>query len=222
MYLTLPLPVKKKWRHTIRYVPWDSERPHLKVRLFLAFQYSSNNFVDSDWNRQRCHFQGGPLTSWSLVERPSRKCALHIFNIHYCALSSYLDLSSLPWRYLAVDFIRTWTTTYQSAIWRTMTLFFATSYLVMRNRANHTNRSQMTRWSFRYTSMSLIPQIVLHSHRQGIWPSLECQPSQWSIRRRPATRMLSTTKLLTACIDGQGITIIYINGKRRRLLTFTR
>jgi hypothetical protein len=48
MYLTLPLPVKKKWRHTIRYVPWDSERPHLQVRLFLAFQYSSNNSVDSD------------------------------------------------------------------------------------------------------------------------------------------------------------------------------
>ncbi|KAF8745494.1 hypothetical protein AX14_008914 [Amanita brunnescens Koide BX004] len=33
MYLTLPLPVKKKWRHSIRYVPWDSEKPHLKIPI---------------------------------------------------------------------------------------------------------------------------------------------------------------------------------------------
>ncbi|KAF8637637.1 hypothetical protein AX17_002705 [Amanita inopinata Kibby_2008] len=31
MYLTLPLPVKKKWKHTIKYVPWDNGKPHLKV-----------------------------------------------------------------------------------------------------------------------------------------------------------------------------------------------
>lgn len=31
MYLTLPLPVQKKWRHPIFYVPWDSSKPHLKV-----------------------------------------------------------------------------------------------------------------------------------------------------------------------------------------------
>ncbi|GJJ11282.1 hypothetical protein Clacol_005514 [Clathrus columnatus] len=31
MYLTLPLPVKKKWYHEIYFVPWDLERPHLKI-----------------------------------------------------------------------------------------------------------------------------------------------------------------------------------------------
>ncbi|KAI0741559.1 cysteine proteinase [Daedaleopsis nitida] len=31
MYLTLPLPVQKKWHHTILYIPWDLERPHVKV-----------------------------------------------------------------------------------------------------------------------------------------------------------------------------------------------
>ncbi|EKM50435.1 uncharacterized protein PHACADRAFT_129620 [Phanerochaete carnosa HHB-10118-sp] len=31
MYLTLPLPVQKKWKHTVHYVPWDLEKPHLKV-----------------------------------------------------------------------------------------------------------------------------------------------------------------------------------------------
>ncbi|RXW21669.1 hypothetical protein EST38_g4184 [Candolleomyces aberdarensis] len=31
MYLTLPLPVNKKWKHTIYYVPWDSDRPHVTV-----------------------------------------------------------------------------------------------------------------------------------------------------------------------------------------------
>ncbi|EPQ56354.1 UCH-domain-containing protein [Gloeophyllum trabeum ATCC 11539] len=31
MYLTLPLPVKKKWRHEIYYVPWDINKPHVKV-----------------------------------------------------------------------------------------------------------------------------------------------------------------------------------------------
>ncbi|THH01060.1 hypothetical protein EW026_g1582 [Hermanssonia centrifuga] len=31
MYLTLPLPVHKKWKHTIFYVPWDLEKPHLKI-----------------------------------------------------------------------------------------------------------------------------------------------------------------------------------------------
>ncbi|KZT18330.1 cysteine proteinase [Neolentinus lepideus HHB14362 ss-1] len=33
MYLTLPLPVKKKWRHEIYYVPWDLSKPHLKVPI---------------------------------------------------------------------------------------------------------------------------------------------------------------------------------------------
>jgi ubiquitin carboxyl-terminal hydrolase 4/11 len=32
MYLTLPLPEQKKWRHDIFYVPWDLSKPHVKVR----------------------------------------------------------------------------------------------------------------------------------------------------------------------------------------------
>ena len=36
MYLTLPLPVQKKWRHTVYYVPWDLSKPHAKVGTFLA------------------------------------------------------------------------------------------------------------------------------------------------------------------------------------------
>ncbi|TFY74055.1 hypothetical protein EWM64_g9957, partial [Hericium alpestre] len=31
MYLTLPLPVQKKWRHTILYIPWDLDKPAVKV-----------------------------------------------------------------------------------------------------------------------------------------------------------------------------------------------
>lgn len=31
MYLTLPLPIKKKWRHAIYFIPWNSEKPHLRV-----------------------------------------------------------------------------------------------------------------------------------------------------------------------------------------------
>ncbi|PFH51822.1 hypothetical protein AMATHDRAFT_74701 [Amanita thiersii Skay4041] len=31
MYLTLPLPIKKKWRHTIHYIPWENNKPHLKI-----------------------------------------------------------------------------------------------------------------------------------------------------------------------------------------------
>ncbi|KIY53386.1 cysteine proteinase [Fistulina hepatica ATCC 64428] len=33
MYLTLPLPISKKWTHDIYYVPWDLEKPHLKVPI---------------------------------------------------------------------------------------------------------------------------------------------------------------------------------------------
>ncbi|KAL0065156.1 hypothetical protein AAF712_007826 [Marasmius tenuissimus] len=33
MYLTLPLPIQKKWRHTIYYVPWDLNKPHVKVPI---------------------------------------------------------------------------------------------------------------------------------------------------------------------------------------------
>ena len=31
MYLTLPLPIQKKWTHTILYIPWDTSKPHVKV-----------------------------------------------------------------------------------------------------------------------------------------------------------------------------------------------
>ncbi|KAG5645703.1 hypothetical protein DXG03_005398 [Asterophora parasitica] len=31
MYLTLPLPVHKKWNHDIFFVPWDLEKPHVKI-----------------------------------------------------------------------------------------------------------------------------------------------------------------------------------------------
>ncbi|THV05573.1 UCH-domain-containing protein [Dendrothele bispora CBS 962.96] len=35
MYLTLPLPVQKKWRHNIYYVPWDNDQPHLRIPIEL-------------------------------------------------------------------------------------------------------------------------------------------------------------------------------------------
>ncbi|OJT02905.1 Ubiquitin carboxyl-terminal hydrolase 4 [Trametes pubescens] len=35
MYLTLPLPVQKKWHHTILYIPWDLEKPHVRVPVEL-------------------------------------------------------------------------------------------------------------------------------------------------------------------------------------------
>ena len=37
MYLTLPLPVQKKWAHNIFYVPWDLEKPHVKVRSLYSY-----------------------------------------------------------------------------------------------------------------------------------------------------------------------------------------
>ncbi|KAJ8518564.1 hypothetical protein ONZ45_g4395 [Pleurotus djamor] len=36
MYLTLPLPVDKKWRHTVYYIPWDTSKPHVKVPIELG------------------------------------------------------------------------------------------------------------------------------------------------------------------------------------------
>ncbi|KAG9093044.1 CSN-associated deubiquitinating enzyme Ubp12 [Ceratobasidium sp. UAMH 11750] len=33
MYLTLPLPITKTWRHIIHYVPWDSNKPPLAVQI---------------------------------------------------------------------------------------------------------------------------------------------------------------------------------------------
>ena len=31
MYLTLPLPVQKKWRHKIFFIPWDLKKPHVRI-----------------------------------------------------------------------------------------------------------------------------------------------------------------------------------------------
>ncbi|CCM00357.1 uncharacterized protein FIBRA_02387 [Fibroporia radiculosa] len=31
MYLTLPLPIQKKWKHAIYYVPWSLAKPHVKI-----------------------------------------------------------------------------------------------------------------------------------------------------------------------------------------------
>ncbi|SJL03848.1 uncharacterized protein ARMOST_07205 [Armillaria ostoyae] len=36
MYLTLPLPIKKKWRHTILYIPWDVQKAHVKIPVELG------------------------------------------------------------------------------------------------------------------------------------------------------------------------------------------
>lgn len=36
MYLTLPIPVTKKWKHVVEYIPWDPSQPHVKVGLLLA------------------------------------------------------------------------------------------------------------------------------------------------------------------------------------------
>jgi hypothetical protein len=35
MYLTLPLPVNKKWRHEIYYIPWNPDKMHVKVPVDL-------------------------------------------------------------------------------------------------------------------------------------------------------------------------------------------
>ncbi|KAH9940921.1 cysteine proteinase [Epithele typhae] len=35
MYLTLPLPVKKKWQHTVFYIPWDLSKPHMRIPVEL-------------------------------------------------------------------------------------------------------------------------------------------------------------------------------------------
>ncbi|KAF5383617.1 hypothetical protein D9615_003721 [Tricholomella constricta] len=36
MYLTLPLPVHKKWKHNIFYVPWDLDKPHVKIPVEIS------------------------------------------------------------------------------------------------------------------------------------------------------------------------------------------
>ncbi|KAH9074760.1 hypothetical protein EDB83DRAFT_2353143 [Lactarius deliciosus] len=36
MYLTLPLPVNKKWRHEIYYIPWDTNKTHVKIPVELS------------------------------------------------------------------------------------------------------------------------------------------------------------------------------------------
>ena len=46
MYLTLPLPIQKKWRHSIYYIPWDLSKPHVKVKMDSVDCCTSPN-VDS-------------------------------------------------------------------------------------------------------------------------------------------------------------------------------
>ena len=36
MYLTLPLPVQKKWRHAVRYIPWDPEKEHVNIPVEIG------------------------------------------------------------------------------------------------------------------------------------------------------------------------------------------
>lgn len=36
MYLTLPLPINKKWRHEIYYIPWDTNKTHVKIPVELG------------------------------------------------------------------------------------------------------------------------------------------------------------------------------------------
>ncbi|KAL1708415.1 hypothetical protein EV121DRAFT_254436 [Schizophyllum commune] len=43
MYLTLPLPIQSKWKHTIIYVPYDSDKPHLRVPMEIS---SNSSFRD--------------------------------------------------------------------------------------------------------------------------------------------------------------------------------
>ncbi|KAF8513473.1 hypothetical protein JB92DRAFT_2721321 [Gautieria morchelliformis] len=40
MYLTLPLPIKKKWRHAVCFVPWDNEQPNLRIPIELDYDAS--------------------------------------------------------------------------------------------------------------------------------------------------------------------------------------
>ncbi|KAF8582776.1 cysteine proteinase [Ramaria rubella] len=40
MYLTLPLPIKKKWQHDIYFIPWDTEKPHLRIPVELDYDAS--------------------------------------------------------------------------------------------------------------------------------------------------------------------------------------
>ncbi|KAI0705169.1 hypothetical protein BC835DRAFT_1410046 [Cytidiella melzeri] len=38
MYLTLPLPVQKKWKHKVYYIPWDLDKPHLEIAVEIGSQ----------------------------------------------------------------------------------------------------------------------------------------------------------------------------------------
>lgn len=48
MYLTLPLPVQKKWKHAVHYIPWDVEKPHLKVCCIIKRTFFVLNSVQMD------------------------------------------------------------------------------------------------------------------------------------------------------------------------------
>jgi ubiquitin carboxyl-terminal hydrolase 4/11/15 len=36
MYLTLPLPMQRKWKHEVYYIPWDLANPHVKVPVEIS------------------------------------------------------------------------------------------------------------------------------------------------------------------------------------------
>ncbi len=44
MYLTLPLPIQKKWSHSIFYVPWDNGKPHVKIPIEVNRNASFKEF----------------------------------------------------------------------------------------------------------------------------------------------------------------------------------
>lgn len=72
MYLTLPLPITKKWRHEVFYIPWDLEKPHLKVSLILgtplAFAHADTG-TDLSRDQRRCNIQRSAQFDWSLDGR---------------------------------------------------------------------------------------------------------------------------------------------------------
>jgi hypothetical protein len=68
MYLTLPLPIQKKWKHAIYYVPWDLEKPHVKVRkLSLTFCISANGSSSPRFPLKLTETRLSKISGFSLV-----------------------------------------------------------------------------------------------------------------------------------------------------------
>ena len=81
MYLTLPLPVNKKWFGSIFYMPWDTTKPILKVILLnhLLFIWLTW-FKDTRRASARCFVQRFKKTSRPLDGSSSRQCKSHLFS----------------------------------------------------------------------------------------------------------------------------------------------